>query len=52
MIVHPLITEIRLTSLALAKLAKALDLPQPKSGANARRGRLPGVVDMTRKAGA
>jgi hypothetical protein len=47
---HPLLAEIRLTSLALGRLTKQLALPQPKS-ASARRGRLPGVVDMTRKVG-
>jgi len=51
-VVNPLIQEIRLTSLALAKLTKALDLPQPKSGTTSRRGRLPGVVDLRRGAGA
>jgi hypothetical protein len=51
-IVNPLVSEIRLTSVALAKLAKALDLPQPKSATAARRGRLPGVVALTQKAGA
>jgi hypothetical protein len=47
---HPLLAEIRLTSLALGRLAKQLALPQPKA-AGARHGRLPGVVNMTRKAG-
>jgi hypothetical protein len=40
---HPLLSEIRLTSLALAKLTKTLALPQPKTS-GARRGRLPSVV--------
>jgi hypothetical protein len=53
-VLNPLLGEIRLTSLALAKLAAALDLPQPKSSGagNRRRGRLQSVGDFTRKAGA
>jgi hypothetical protein len=43
-----LITEMRLNSVALAKLAKALDLPQPKTAG--RRGRLPGVTPLRKDA--
>jgi phage terminase small subunit len=46
--VNPLIVEARLTSLTLAKLAKTLSLPRPKSGR--RRGALPSVVNMQRMA--
>jgi hypothetical protein len=49
-IINPLIQESRLTTLALAKLAKALDLPQPKTGTANRRGRLPGVAPIRRDA--
>ena len=44
---HPLLAEIRLTSLALGRLAKQLALPQPRTGsAGNRRGRLPGVTPI------
>lgn len=48
-VAHPLLAEIRLTSLSLGRLAKQLALPQPR--ASARRGRLPSVVDLHRKVG-
>jgi hypothetical protein len=52
-VLNPILAEIRLTSLALAKLAAELDLPQPKSpGAANRRGRLQSVDGLTRRAGA
>jgi hypothetical protein len=46
---HPLLAEVRLTSLALGRLSKQLALPQPKT-ASARRGRLPGVASIRRDA--
>jgi len=48
MIVNPLFAEIRLTSLALAKLAKQLNLPQPRV-TGGRRGRLSSVQHIDRK---
>lgn len=48
-IISPLIQEIRLTSLALAKLVKALDLPHGKASP-VRRGRLASVENIARKA--
>jgi len=49
-VLSPIIQEIRLTSLALAKLCKSLDLPDPKAPTGRRKGRLQSVHDMTRKA--
>jgi hypothetical protein len=49
-VVHPLIAEIRLTSLALAKLAKTLALPHPRTAAANRRGRIPGVTQLRKDA--
>jgi hypothetical protein len=50
-VVNPLLQEIRLQSLALAKLAAALDLPDPKASAPRRKGQLPSVSSITRKLG-
>lgn len=49
-VLNPLLQEIRLQSLALAKLAAALDLPDPKaSTSQRRRGRLSSVEPMIRQ---
>lgn len=48
-VISPILQEIRLQSLALAKLATALELPDPKAKTAARKGRL-SSVEPIRKA--
>lgn len=48
-VVNPVLQEIRLQSLALAKLAVALDLPEPKASTSRRKGRLGSVQNLSRK---
>lgn len=48
-VISPILQEIRLQSLALAKLAAALDLPAPKASTPRRKGRLSSVEPMIRR---
>jgi hypothetical protein len=48
-VVNPVLQEIRLQSLALAKLAVALNLPDPKAASPRRKGRLSSVESMVRR---
>lgn len=50
-VANPLLAESRLLSAALARLAKSLNLPQPRSGSSSRKGRLTSVEGL-RKSGA
>lgn len=49
-VLNPILQEIRLQSLALAKLAAALDLPDPKASTPRRKGRLSSVENIARRA--
>jgi hypothetical protein len=49
-VVSPILQEIRLQSVALAKLVAALDLPDPKATTPRRKGRLSSVEGIARRA--
>lgn len=49
---HPVLADLRAHRLVLAKLARALNLPEPKAAVGQRRGRLSSPIQAVRNGGA